>query len=234
VSPDGKGPAPVQEINGSVSGGLRQSGGAYHETKIYHAAPDVDKVAEEVRKRLEGIHTGPSGPLLEAQLRDIQQIDGFIIKKDEHGLRETFDLTNILKFNIRMVRRSLKSALVSKAESEELDAFFKDGNSRVDARYGSLKREDQRLEFRGNPGQIFILNTSKTYREACSQLLALHSSSTLPTGIVAALKEFEKTIEDNTTLMLTSLNQSLSTNKRNIFENDVPESDRCGSAVNLY
>ena len=175
-----------------------------------------------------------AAPLLEARLAEFQQIDELICKKDEIQLREALDFPNILKFNIAMTRRSFAPRTVSASESKEIDDFFKDGKAVVSAKYSTVTRINERINVVGIPGKVFIVNISRKYTETRALLMAMYSSSKLPESVSAALKDFDKSIEDNMALMIDSLNDSLSTNRRNVLENDDPSSDRHGSASNRY
>jgi hypothetical protein len=173
-------------------------------------------------------------PLSEAQLSEFQQIDKFVVKKDELGLRETFDFPGILKYNIILARLAVAPRTVSQSDARECNEFFEGGKAFLDFRYRNVRTENFRLHQDPMPGKIGLLNGSKRYHEARELLMTMYSSSTLPVGVAMALKELDKTIGDNLSLMIESLNDSYETNKRNLLENDDPTSDRYGSAAGRY
>jgi hypothetical protein len=175
-----------------------------------------------------------SPPLLEAQFSELHQIDDFIGRKTETALRETFDLPKMLKFNIRLTRRTLAPQLVSPSESEELDAYFRGGQALVDARFVRVTRTNNKVRADFIPGKIGILNLSTKYLTNRAQLAKYYSSPLLPSGVIESLKMFDKALQDNSTLMLESLNDSLASDPRNIFENDNESSNWWSSATNLY
>jgi hypothetical protein len=141
---------------------------------------------------------------------------------------------NVLKYNIAMARRSLAPGVVSQAESPDIDTFFKGGKARMDARYAKVSHVNNRIEVVGNPGQIFIINTSPKHLEARDLLMKTYASSKLPTSVVSALKDFDSTVEKDMTLMIESLNDSLALDRRNILDNDIPSAVNFGSASGLY
>jgi hypothetical protein len=140
----------------------------------------------------------------------------------------------MLKYNIILIRRSVAPKTVTQTESQELDSFFAGGKGIIDARYIKLSETNYRLQADFLPGKIGIINGSKVYFDSRNLLMAMYSSSKLPANVVACLKDLEKTIEDDMKLMIESLNYSLSSNQRNVVENDDPSSDRHGSAAGRY
>lgn len=157
--------------------------------------------------------------LFNAQLKELQELDDFIGKKDENALRETFDFYNILKFNIKIARRGLAPKLVTPEESDEIDKFFEGGRSIINLKYVKVDANDPaRMQL--IPGKIGLLNISKKYIESRRLLVQFYSSSQLPVEIVNTLKDFDKAIKDNTNLMIEVLNERLADNIENIFGDD--------------
>lgn len=171
--------------------------------------------------------------LFNAQLKGLQEIDGFICKKDENALRETFDISNIWKFNIKLVRRGLAPKLVTPKESNEIDKFFEGGQARLDLRYVKVDTNNPgRMQL--IPGIIGLINTSKKYIESRRLLMQFYSSAELPVNVTNALKVFDKAIEDNSTLMIEVLNESLAENIENIISDDKELSPCFGNTSRLY
>lgn len=198
----------------------------------------VWEVAPLIRKRglISKAHDEPrpDAALLSAQLKLLEQIDAFIGTKDESALREIFDLPGMLKYNIKLSRRSFAPKLVSSSESKEIDRYWKGGQARIDTRFALLSKVNDRVHLEHIPGKIGIINSSAKYVESRRQLTNLSSSSLLPSTVTAALKDFEKTIEDNMTLMVESLNESFASDPRYIFESDDSSSNWYGSASGRY
>jgi hypothetical protein len=165
---------------------------------------------------------------------ELEEINDFICKKDEIELRTTFDFPDVLKYNIKFVRRNLAPALVSQEESVEIDAFFLNGNSMFDVKYANVTTPNNRVQIDWIPGKIGIINLSAKYVENKKALTKLFSSSRLPADVVAALKGFNEAVDRDSTLMIESLNQSLASDPRNILENDVYGSNWYGSAAGFY
>ncbi len=172
--------------------------------------------------------------LRNSQLKELQQIDEFISRKDEIELRETFDFPKILKYNIRMAKIGLAPALVSKSESDEMNAFFKGGQGRLDLRYVHVSSVNNRAQVDWIPGKIGVLNTSAKYNENRRLLTEYLSSAQLPSDVGVALKDFDTAVEDNSVLMIGSLNDSLASDPRIIVYDDTYSSNWYGSASGLY
>lgn len=186
----------------------------------------------EKRAQLEQAQTGPIGGVeIEAQL---SEINDFICRKSELELRETFDFPQMLKYNIKFVKRNLVQRQISKEESAQIDEFFRNGNGRLDTRYANIRSINNRAHIDWIPGKIGVINTSARYGEARKKLSSLAASALLPTNLTAALRDFDDTVERDSTLMIESLNQSLAVNPRHIVENDVDGSNWYGSASGLY
>lgn len=130
----------------------------------------------------------PKDTLTEAQLKFLQGIDEFIGEKDEIELRNTFDFSDILKYNLRFARRNLFPASVSRAQSEDIDRFFVGGRGRIDLRYARVTNVNNRAEVEWLPGRIGVINTSVKHNESRHKLLQIYSSAQTPASIAAALK----------------------------------------------
>jgi len=170
---------------------------------------------------------------VESQFREFKEIDEFIGRKNEIELRETFDFPNMLKFNIKLARRNITPTSVKASESEEIDAFFMGGQAMLDARYVKVQRL-KRIEVYLIPGKIGIVNISQKYIQNRGQLARYCASPLLPQEIIQALKSLDETVEKNVVLMFDSLNESLSSDPRNILDDDNTASSFWGSASALY
>lgn len=173
-------------------------------------------------------------PIAEAQVKELQAVGEFIARKDEMALRETFDLPNILAYNIKMVRRGIVPSQVSPSESQQIDDYFKGGQARLDARFMNVQTINHRIDAHFIPGKIGIINTSSKYIQSRAQLAQYCASPLLPSPVIQALNEFDETIERDMVLMIESLNDSLSSDPRNIIENDQVGSNWLLSAWGLY
>lgn len=174
-----------------------------------------------------------SGAVSETQ-KELDEVNDFICKKDENELRSEFDFPAMLKYNVEFAKRNLAPNLIPAGESAAIDAFFLNGQARLDLRYANVKVINNRVNVDWIPGKIGVINTSKKYVDSRKTLSRLMSSAALPEDVTAALKLVDDAIEKNSVAMLESLNESLASDPRNILENDVYGTDHYGSASGLY
>lgn len=177
--------------------------------------------------------TKPNNEVSET-LAELREVNDLICKKDENDLRSEFDFPDMLSWNIEFAKRNLAPNLVSADESSAIDAFFLNGQARLDLRYAKVTVINNRANVEWIPGKIGLINTSKKYVDSRRALSRLMSSAALPVEVTAALKMFDDTIEKDSALMIESLNASLTDDPRNILENGIYGADRYGSASGLY
>jgi hypothetical protein len=170
----------------------------------------------------------------ESQITLFQSIDEFIAVKDENGLREQFDFPNILKYNLRLAKSRLDPERTSQLELHDIDQFFLGGKARLDVRYASVSNVNNRIQVNWLPGRIGVINTSAKYNENRQKLMELYSSAQIPAALAVALKELDGVIEKDSTMMIESLNESLSIDQRNITDSEQASSPFYGSAAGLY
>jgi hypothetical protein len=115
-----------------------------------------------------------------------------------------------------------------------MTAFYEGGLDRVDARYLKTERVNNRIVVTPIPGKIGVLHLSPTHVASRTLLTHYISSSELPTNVIDGLKRLDRAVDTNLTLMIESLNESLSADRRNILLNDDPSSNWFGSASGLY
>lgn len=174
-------------------------------------------------------------PTVTAQAKPVlEDIDDFIASKDENGLREQFDFPDMLKYNILYARRNLFPKLVSLHQSEDIDRYFTGGQARIDTRYAKVSNVNNRADVEWIPGRIGVISTSAKYNTSRHHLAELYSSASTPAPVANALKDLDDVVEKNSTWMIESLNDSLSTDPRYISENDTAGSRFYGSASGAY
>jgi hypothetical protein len=166
--------------------------------------------------------------LREQAVKELTEINDFIVKKDEDQLRETFDFRRILEFNIRLFKKSTNLKALSRGQLKEMNDFFKGGSGVLDMRFVKVYALNNVAHVEWLPGKIGVINASVKYMQNRSKLAGFISSSQLPSSVTEALKDFDEVVSRNFSLMCESLNKSLSDDPRNILENDVYSSPRYG------
>ena len=70
------------------------------------------------------------------QIKAMGEVVEFLSGRDETRIREVFDLPNLLRYNILFNARDFGGRdRFSKSMSDEIDAYFKDGQAVIDLRY---------------------------------------------------------------------------------------------------
>lgn len=204
-------------------------------TQQSQTAPiDQEKLAEQIAEKIARLEKQPS-PVLKAQLEQFTEIANFITRKDEIELRQTFDLQRILQFSILNAKSEFAPSLMTESQYQDLANFRLGGHTLLGKKYVNQTLSPNYVDtITPQPGKIGIIMLSKEYVDSRKKLTILILSSELPSDVVLALKFFDKAIDDNTNLMLDSLNESLAANPNNIIYNDVCPSDFCGSAANSF
>jgi hypothetical protein len=77
-------------------------------------------------------------PILDAQLQEIRALRDFLGGKDETGLRETFGIPDILKYNIMFVRKDIAPNSLTDNQKKEMEQFFLGGHGIVSRIYANM------------------------------------------------------------------------------------------------
>ncbi len=176
----------------------------------------------------------PNDLVFNAEFEELKAIDDFLGRKSEIERRETFDLLNMLHFNIELLKRSMAPQLVSREASDEIDNYFKGGNAIADVRLINPQSVNDRIEANPTPGRVWLINTSPKYLQSQDRLRKYCESPQLPSKVINALKEFETVVENNTYLMRNSLDESQLANPASILEDDDDRSSFFRSAEGHY
>jgi hypothetical protein len=173
-------------------------------------------------------------PLLKSQLEEITRLQEFLTARYESGLREIFDLPGIMRFNIKMTKRSLVPKSMSSTESDEIDEFFKGGQAIVNTKYCNVSRNAHgtpRVEW--IPGRVGAVNVSLKHVTNRQRLSAFEESAQLPADVCIAVKELGQGVDDNIMLLLDVLNEKMTENPVHVVQ-DEGASPNLGATSNVY
>lgn len=188
--------------------------------------------------KVDGKETQPpiSPVLLESQIRDLQFLNEFIAQKDELGIRETFDLPELLKYNLKFARLKLIPESYSTESSAEIDKFFKGGQARIDIRYATLFRAagTGAVRYEPIPGKFGILNLSSKFVTNFATLQRYESTSLLPSDVITTVKKLRETIDEDLTLMFVVINERFAHDKNNLLFEDDYSSPYYGATSAVY
>jgi hypothetical protein len=128
--------------------------------------------------------------LFQTQFEQLKQIEEFICIKDEMSLRETFDLPNLVRYNIVIARHRIAPQLVPPAIWTEITEYFKGSSTIVDTRFVKTNRDSVFF----SEHTIGLLSLSPLYSKNIKKLQELKSSSLLPKDVRESLTEFENDV----------------------------------------
>jgi hypothetical protein len=161
--------------------------------------------------------------LFASQFDELKKVTDLLGGKDEFALRETFDFLGITIFNLKRAKAAIAPDTMTPAELDEINRFFDGGNVAVYYKYEHVTRPNGG-GFKADPipGVVGTLAISKKYLVAKQVLLPFESSPWMPTAVQDSIKAFDKTVEDNTNLLIEVINEKLAQDKNNIIlENDL-------------
>jgi hypothetical protein len=185
------------------------------------------------------LHMPSSAPvpdaLINAQLHELHSLNEFLVDKDENALRDLFTFPDTLHFNIKMVKRTIAPTRVTKEDSAKIDKYFVHGNGHVDLRFAQLVRTPQGLNVvKLIPNKVAIIATPAQYATSKNKLFTYESSSELPSSVRDAVRQFDRTVDDNLTLMFDVLNERLPEDPNNILLDHELESPYWHGTENAY
>lgn len=173
-------------------------------------------------------------PLYAAQLEQLIEIDAFIGNKDETRLRETFDLPDMIKFNILKAKGQLFTWGLTDEEAKTLNEFFAGGQAQIDTRYAKLSNVNNAAKYEEIPGKFGLINLSKKYVENLKRLNELIASATIPDDVKKALTDFRDTVTADTTLMFDVINDCFQANPAQLLQNEAYGQPFYGSVTGAY
>lgn len=172
--------------------------------------------------------------LFQAQLSELEQLEGFIGMKNESELREVFGFQRLLSVNLWIWRSGLAPDKYSPQEINAIDAYIKSNVNQADTRFGVTSREGNIPKFTVNKGAVAIITLPKEYVAGRATLVRFESSMILPSTVRSALLELDQTITNDTSLLFDVMNEKVSQNPDNlIFDND-PHSRFFSAISNTY
>jgi hypothetical protein len=146
-------------------------------------------------------------PVLDAQLREMMSLEAFLKGKDESALRDTFDLQNMLEFNILFNRQRIAPQSMSVEQIKKMKDYFRDGKGVISRVYATITVTDNKVaNVSYPPGTIVYINTSAYYQSQREKLNAFIASPLLPSSVTKALEELNATLDKDIDIMFTTFN----------------------------
>ncbi len=171
-----------------------------------------------------------------AQIQELQRVTELLGGKDEYALEQTFDFHGYVKFGLLRAKQVVDPDKVSKAQSDEMEQYFQNWIAAV--MNPSLTRITQVNEgvprVEPQPGVPFIFRLPRAYSLAKAQLLPFETSPEMPKDIQEAIKDFDRTLDENAHLLITVVHEKLTQDKNNIILEDDPNSPYLGVTLTAY
>ena len=105
--------------------------------------------------------------------------------------------------------------------SDEIDAYFKDGQAVIDLRYANVSvTPSKTAHVDWLPGKIGVINTSTKYIESQQRMARFLSSPYLPTKVLATLSVLSKVVQEDFNLMFVVFNEKMSNPAAFVHEED--------------
>jgi hypothetical protein len=171
-----------------------------------------------------------------AQIQELQHVTQLLGGKDEYQLRGLFDFEGYVKHGLLRAKQIIDPSKVPAAQAAELDRYYagwiEAAMNPSLANITQLNGGTPRIEPR--PGVPFVFILPRQYSLAKQQLLPFETSPQMPTDIQDAIKDFDKTLDDNAHLLIQVVNEKYSQDKNNILFDDDPNSPYLGATFNTY
>ena len=145
----------------------------------------------------------------QAQFAKVTQLEEFLGSKDENDLRQTFDLQNIFQKNIstQIIRIGF---IKSGKEKEFLYNNYSDNGIFIFwAKEGHFTTGPSGVHVDAGPKDVLFLVTTAKFQAAQKKLIEFMNSALIPDSIKKEVVAFNKTINDDTELMMRVLDERM-------------------------
>lgn len=171
----------------------------------------------------------PAAPADSERTLLFNSINDFICKKDESGLRDTFDIPIIVRDAILEAKMQLAQT-ATQAERDTVARDMVDGQNVFYFRYVHLDGAN----ITPTPGKSGILHLTPKAVQARKQLATLRSSALAPPDVSEALEDLEKAIADNQEILMDTINESYAANPSTISTAFSCPTGDCWAVNNLF
>ncbi len=169
--------------------------------------------------------------LLEAQLKELTEIEELIGRQDEYYLREQFQLPEMLEHNVMYVISLFRREGGTTEERAEVDRFFAGGNLQVDLRFVRAGRmPGGTIMVFPRAGKICTIHLSEQYDERKARLGYFESSATMPASVRDSVRQFDATLDKDVNLIFDVLNDKYAEDPNNLYLNF----DRMVASIRAY
>jgi hypothetical protein len=164
-----------------------------------------------------------------AQIAKLDEINGFIGRKDEATLRDMFDLSGMIYNNLGMVR----DGFLEPGAASKYAQYFVGGQAFLDLRFM------QRLPDKNNAIQYTTVgnasfNLSKKFVDTYTRLKEYENDAFVPPSVKIALAAFDAAVDHDKMYMSDVINGLIKINKNYVLYFDDAKSEYSGVALSTY
>ena len=158
-------------------------------------------------------------------MEQIAELDRIFASRDELGLREFYGFPQMVNINIAMnTQRRLNYARTG-SPNTDLTPFIQGREMELDVQYSpdNLKRTEAGIVFIPDINTVSLLILPTPYSVNKKALLRYENSFVLPGSVVDRVKEFDRTLQDNTDALLRVMNIAMRENPDYFMLHDNPD-----------
>lgn len=207
---------------------LKEPESPHNPAPVIPATPpqqDLSGIRESLEEINKNLSRRGRSRISTAQMKEIKELDQFIVGRDEMALRQEFGFPLVMEKNIRMnitivshFKRGTPREIAKNLIGHEtiVDSELAEGHIR---RFGGGFLQDQ-----PDGTRVYMLMLPEEYSSGKKQLLKFETSSELPTPIIKAVKNFDDVVYKNADKLLHVLNDALKRDSDYYLRYDDPSS----------
>jgi hypothetical protein len=145
----------------------------------------------------------------QAQFAKVAELEGFLGGKDENGLRQIFDIPNVLQKNInaQIVRIGF---IKSGREKQFIYTDYSDNGSMIFwAKEGHFSTGPSGVHVDAGPKDVLFLVTTSKFQNAQAKIIGFLNSALIPDSIKEPLKAFDGVVNKIPELMMNILDERM-------------------------
>ncbi len=140
--------------------------------------------------------------VLQAQFEKIKKVESFFGGKDEMGLRNIFDLPNILTKNIGTQNIRINFIRLGKEKEFFYNNYSDNGSFIFLAKEGHFTTGPSGVHVEAGPKDVLFLVTTEKFQAGKKQLIEFMNSALIPQNIKVELSAFDEVLNQDTQLMI--------------------------------
>ncbi|MBN8987574.1 MAG: hypothetical protein J0H42_04990 [Rhizobiales bacterium] len=145
----------------------------------------------------------------QAQFAKVSELESFLGGKDENGLRQAFDIPNILQKNINTQLVRIGFIKAGKERQFIYSNYSDNGSVIVWAKEGHFSVGPSGVHIDAGPKDVLFLVTTSRFQEAQAKIVAFLNSALVPDSVKQPLSAFNDVVNKIPELMMTILDSRM-------------------------